>query len=340
MKLKISVVMLAVICLFAPTAAQVDNCCFTGWQCNSDQDWIKGYHAHQAGHCAAPAQSQTGASSQIDNCCFAGWQCNSDQDWVNGYHAFLNGQCAAPAQPQTGASSQIDNCCFAGWQCNTDQDWVNGYVAFQKGQCPGSPGFNIGNFDSCCQLGWNCTLEEDQIFARWWHEHHGGHCYSPIQVSFDGLIVEGTRQIVDRVIASLNLLKTRAPQWYAYTRNALVKIRETDERVGTGVLGRTFNVLYNPLITDDIWKAGVFAHEACHVYRLYWGPYHYGTEEEQINEEAVCNYVQMHAVIAVDPEERYRAQFEQSMRNYYSLGYNFDAEGHGRVEVERAAASL
>ena len=63
--------------LFAPTFAQVNNCCQVNRQCHNDADWTNGYYAFQNGQCAEPAQSQaatsaqTGASAQIDNCCFA-----------------------------------------------------------------------------------------------------------------------------------------------------------------------------------------------------------------------------------------------------------------------------
>ncbi len=308
-------------------------------------DWVNFSRVDQS----PPPTDTAGATTPIDNCCFVDRQCNTDQQWTDGYWAFQNGQCAAPAQTQQSQPQQpaaesdvIDNCCFAGWVCQSDRDWDNGYWAYQNNQCgtgQGSAG-QSGSADSCCQLGWNCTIDEDLTFARWWYEDHNGHCYIPIQVSFDGIIVEGTPAIVDRVIRTLNLLKARAPHWYAYTKNALIKIRESDELVGTGVLGRTFNVVYNPNITDDLWKAGVFTHEACHVYRLYYGSHHYGTTEEQLTEEAVCNYVQMFTYHDIDPQRTSRAAVEASTADYYSQGYRYDVEGAGRMERERAFAAL
>ncbi len=99
----------------ALTVSGTDNCCFVDRQCHSDRDWIDGYYAFQNHQCAAPAPSQTVASSQpvgaapaqIDNCCFVDRQCHSDQDWIAGYHAYQNNQCAAPAQTQAVASSQL-----------------------------------------------------------------------------------------------------------------------------------------------------------------------------------------------------------------------------------------
>ncbi len=133
----------------AGSASDIDNCCFAGWQCGSNQDWINGWHAYRAGQCSAPAQSGAsgGAAAQIDNCCFAGWQCHTDQDWTNGWHAYRNNQCGAPArspvpassQPAGGAPAHVDNCCFVNRQCHSDQDWINGWQAYRNGQC-GAPG--------------------------------------------------------------------------------------------------------------------------------------------------------------------------------------------------------
>lgn len=34
----------------------IDNCCFIGWQCNTDEEWVNGYWAFQQGNqCAAPS---------------------------------------------------------------------------------------------------------------------------------------------------------------------------------------------------------------------------------------------------------------------------------------------
>ena len=193
MKLRFSVVMIALIGIFAPTAAQVDNCCFVDRQCNSDKDWVKGYHAYQNGQCAAPAQPASTERGAIDNCCFAGWHCNTQQEWTNGFHAYQNGQCAAPAQTgtpaQTGASSQIDNCCFAGWHCTSDQDWVNGFHAYQNGQCAapaqspsGSPAQTgaSSQIDNCCQAGWQCNTDQD--WSNGYYAYRDNQCHKTPQV--------------------------------------------------------------------------------------------------------------------------------------------------------------
>ena len=189
MKPRLCTVLIALMCFCATAAAQIDNCCFAGWQCNSDQEWINGYHAYQTGQCAAPAQSQTGASSPIDNCCQAGWQCNSDQEWVNGYHAYLNGECAAPAQSQPGTPAQtglIDNCCQAGWQCYTGQDWVNGYHAYQNGQCAtpaqsqAATSTPAGMIDNCCQGGWQCQTAQE--WSNGFYAYRDNQCGTAPQV--------------------------------------------------------------------------------------------------------------------------------------------------------------
>ena len=40
------------------TPANVDNCCYVDWQCNTDQEWVNGYWAYQNGQCGGgPAHS-------------------------------------------------------------------------------------------------------------------------------------------------------------------------------------------------------------------------------------------------------------------------------------------
>jgi hypothetical protein len=42
----------------ADRSQHVNNCCFIGWHCESDAQWISGYYAHQAGDaCATESQA-------------------------------------------------------------------------------------------------------------------------------------------------------------------------------------------------------------------------------------------------------------------------------------------
>lgn len=77
---------------------QVDNCCYIDRQCQSEEDWIDGYHAFRNRECRLPLSSLAAgeSSSQIDNCCFIGWLCDDSEDWTSGYHAFQNSQCHLP----------------------------------------------------------------------------------------------------------------------------------------------------------------------------------------------------------------------------------------------------
>ena len=247
-------------------SSQIDNCCFAGWQCNNDLDWINGYHAYQNGQCAAPApaqpqvstQSASGAPAQIDNCCFAGWQCNTDQDWINGYHAFQNGQCASPAQSQPHAAApsasiapaQIDNCCFAGWPCINDQEWNNGYHAYRNNDCVGNP--RIPSGASCCQMGWNCALPSDRIMGVWFIQE-GWQCSVPAQANYAGSNHRRVqRSFIARVTEALDLLKSRAPEWYAYVITGPLKIREW---LGSHALERSFNLASSHAAQDVVRRS-------------------------------------------------------------------------------------
>lgn len=48
------------------TEGSVDNCCFIGWQCNTPQEWEKGYHAFQNNQCTA-SETQSASEPETDS---------------------------------------------------------------------------------------------------------------------------------------------------------------------------------------------------------------------------------------------------------------------------------
>ncbi|MCY4464761.1 MAG: SH3 domain-containing protein [Chloroflexi bacterium] len=46
------------------TSVDIDNCCFIGWQCDTDEEWVSGYNAYENNQCAAPSRQQQSTSSQ------------------------------------------------------------------------------------------------------------------------------------------------------------------------------------------------------------------------------------------------------------------------------------
>lgn len=81
--------------------SDIDNCCFVNRHCQSEQDWVDGYWAHQRNECPASDQTPQQTVSQpvsttpvtVNNCCFVDRQCTTDQNWVDGYWAYQNGLC-------------------------------------------------------------------------------------------------------------------------------------------------------------------------------------------------------------------------------------------------------
>lgn len=105
MKIRVPVILFALIFLSGVAVAQVDNCCHIDRQCSTNQEWADGYFAFQRGQCAAaiqPAQSAPVASSSapIDNCCGIDRQCATDEEWTAGYWAFQRDDCPVTAPPQ------------------------------------------------------------------------------------------------------------------------------------------------------------------------------------------------------------------------------------------------
>ena len=80
------------------TPAIIDNCCYAGWQCHTDEQWSSGYEAYQKDQCASPTQSSLLPAgmdgSQVDNCCWVNRLCNSDLDWQRGHAAYKYYQCS------------------------------------------------------------------------------------------------------------------------------------------------------------------------------------------------------------------------------------------------------
>ncbi len=81
--------------------ANVDNCCYVDRQCNTDLEWMGGWHAYRNGQCFAPAQRLGSAPATGGNCCSLGWQCRSEVEREYGYWAYQINQCAG--LPQTSA---------------------------------------------------------------------------------------------------------------------------------------------------------------------------------------------------------------------------------------------
>ena len=342
MKGKLTALLIVVIGFCAAATAQVDNCCQVDRQCNNDQDWINGFYAFQNGQCAAPSQPQAASPSsgiapaQIDNCCFAGWQCDSDQDWINGYHAYQNGQCPAPAQtlpsgspqPTSSAAGQADNCCLLGWDCINDQEWLNGFHAYQNDDCVGSP--RIPSGASCCQMGWNCTIPSDWIMGVWFIRE-GWQCGMPAQVNYAGVIIEGSELFIARVTEALDLLKSKAPEWYAYVITGPLKIREW---LGSHALERSFNLARGHAAEDVVRRARTILHESCHVQRWRVRLLRYETDIQQRTEENLCELLVDNMLDSVQPVRSHNYKLEFEVNRLIGEGINM----HELANTERQRA--
>ena len=216
-------------------------------------------------------------SSQIDNCCFVDRQCNSDAEWTSGYWAFQNNQCNAPLQSRPEISSQ---------PASTDQSQI----------------------DNCCYLDWQCNT--DQEWAKGYAAYQIDHCDVP-----EGLLIEGPADFLSLMKAAINVLRDRAPAWYAYAIDNLDKIRLIPEgnRSSVRSRSRTWTVSHSRAFSSSgeravIWQAGSMVHEACHVHRSKAGLITGGQEGE-----TACLRVQIEAVAALDPGDR--LGFVSSMRH-------------------------
>lgn len=221
------------------------------------------------------------ASSDINNCCFVDRQCNSDQEWVNGYWAFQRNECPVgsvstvetSAQPISSTPAEVDNCCFTGWQCHSNADWDRGYWAYQNNQCSGNQA-NTSTFGSSGRHG-NIIIEGSESFHSW-------------------------------VNAGLELLRTKAPEWYSYVLGATRKIRELPYGAGAGVFVESgthetaWGVDWIPSDLNIHTIAHEMVHEACHIYQYLSSREHSGWRAEK-----ECVQKQLEATQVFDPYDRF-----------------------------------
>lgn len=321
---------------------------------NGKELWMADWIDYTRVEDSAQPSSQTATIAQIDNCCFVDRQCQSDQDWTNGYHAFQNGQCAPPAQLQSGASPQpassqagpIDNCCFAGWICRTELEWAKGYYAYRDNQCatPSQSQTRQGPVDSCCQVGWNCTIEFDFVFGRGVIED-GFECGPPtVQTSVQGLIIEGTQTFIGQLTAALDLLRHRAPHWFAYVVTGAPKIRGGPYGPGTFAWYGAINIAPPHAEEDTITLAGTLLHESCHVQRERDGSggstHVYDTVAGFSIEENICEVIRVGALKEVDPSRPPNPWLEAALNRFFSNGGRFDFDGAANAQRQKALRLL
>ena len=231
------------------------------------------------------AQPETAAGLEIDNCCFVNRACTTQDEWQSGYWAFQNNECPAQSvvpvsvsqTPASQSPSVVDNCCFVDRQCNTDAEWMDGYWAYQRGQCAAQPVAVSSSTqpasggDNCCFLNWMCETD-----THWWAGFQAKQ-RNQCDPSSPGLsvIIEGSHDFTWRLQAALDLMREKAPWWYAYALGGLNTVKQVDEGNGVFVDSKVFIWTYhddnpphpNHESTDAASRASSLVHEATHVYR-------------------------------------------------------------------------
>ena len=218
---------------------------------------------------------------QIDNCCFVDRQCHSDAEWTSGYWAFQNNQCVAPLQSRLQISSQPANS-------------------------------STGSINNCCFLDWQCNSDEE--WARGHFAFHTNQC------KHRGLEIEGAGAFVLRIEEALDILKNRAPQWYAYSISGLTKIREVPEDEGAGVYLHTgvFSITPGHISPGVLWLASAMVHEACHVHRAATGLVPGG-----LTGERECLRVQIEATDVFDYQDRHVPGLRYVLENINDLEFQW-----------------
>ena len=179
--------------------------------------------------------------------------------------------------------------------------------------------------DNCCQVDRQCNSEQEFSAGYWAFQQ--GHCRLPHVESYvSGVQIVGTQAFVVQIERAFDWLKSRSSEWYAYATNGLDKIDEVTDLTGAGVWVRTrsFGVTLRHVFTAGasesslVWLAGVFVHEACHVYR-----YEAGLVPGGHSGERNCLEIQIEALEAIDPQDRYQGYLRDLLANFDNVEYQW-----------------
>ena len=160
----------------------------------------------------------------------------------------------------------------------------------------------LSQIDNCCFLDWQCRSGDD------WQS--GFQAFRENSCKHPGVKIEGVDSFVALAESALDLLKSRAPNWYDYVVSGLNKIRG---KSGSGTYGsvnvvsRTYTQTWEIAVDHDyeydlVDLAGGMVHEACHVHRHEAGIPYSGREKK---EETACVQLQREAVMLNDPGDRF-----------------------------------
>ena len=118
--------------------------------------------------------------------------------------------------------------------------------------------------------------------------------------------INGSSNFVALARSGFNLLKDKAPQWYAYGISGLKSIRMDPPGSGIGFLDHIGAMVYGydgnkaPTEYDVVEMAGAIAHEACHGHAL-----KDGTNTSGWRNELPCMQAELAVYRLVDPGDRH-----------------------------------
>ncbi|MCY3781870.1 MAG: SH3 domain-containing protein [Chloroflexi bacterium] len=178
----------------------------------------------------------------------------------------------------------------AGWLAKTSrvrstkptQPVVTGAVSLATSQ--------PANIDNCCFVDRQCTTEQEWVDGYWAYQNN--QCVVHGQTPSAGITIEGSETFVAQINAALTLLKTRAPQGYAYVTKGPRKIVEVQPPAADGSARHDhFFISSSAAKKPTHLVAWLMVHEACHVQRSLAGAFRYTTPQEVDLEEYLCDYV-------------------------------------------------
>lgn len=349
------------------TSAHIDNCCLAGWNCTFDFDFIMGKWTYDDndGQCFLPRQET------VDGVIIEGSELfitgvkhafvlirDSSPEWytyvttgaIKIREAFgnvgtgtleqslnLKDISTYPADTPIGqlaADIVMRNCHIHRWLAG------NGVSVPEIEPLADVADCETVSLDDLLDIfsGWLCTQGQDWLVGEM-AAYKDQRCDDP-RIPLHGTLIDGTETFASQILAALNLLKDRAPHWYAYVVQGPTRIRGGPWVTGSHALHGKIEIAPSHANESTITLAGTLLHEACHVNRVrHIAPGTtdaFDTVEGFSVEENICEVMRVGALKEVDPTRPPNPYLQAALNHYYSNGGAYDLQAAADEQRELA----
>ncbi len=355
----------------ASGSAQIDNCCRAGWNCTFDFDFIMGKWTYDDndGQCFSPRQET------VDGVIIEG-----SQLFIEGVkHAFDIIRSSSPAWHTYVVTGPVKiREAFGKVGTGTLERSINMKdISTYPEDSPLAQlaanivmrtcglhrwlvedGVTIPEIASLVEVADCDTISLDDlidIFSGWLCDQGEGWldgamaAYKDQRCDFllmplHGTVISGPDNFTGRILAALNLLKDRAPHWYAYVVLGPTKIIGGPWITGTHAHEGRIAIAPSHANERSFGLAGTLLHESCHVNRIRHIPPGttdpFDTVEGFSLEENICEVMRVGALKEVDPSMPPNPHLQAALDHYFSNGGVYDLQAAADEQRELALRLL